>query len=65
MGVAYGVLKRPEKAMVYFTRALELLGENASVFYNMGLAYMIVEQYEEAVPYLVKADELAPVMREP
>ena len=51
---------KPELAIKYYTRAIELVPELAEAYYNRGLAYADLGQYKQAIKDYDRAIELNP-----
>jgi tetratricopeptide (TPR) repeat protein len=59
-GVIYGKSGQYQKAISYFTRAIELNPEDAETYSNLGKAYAGLGQYLKAISDYTKAIELDP-----
>ena len=59
-GIAYLELKRHEKALADYGKALELLPEDIASHYNRGFAYVSLKQYKKALAAYDKVIKLDP-----
>jgi tetratricopeptide (TPR) repeat protein len=53
-------LGRPDKAIIYFDKALALNHQNAEVYYQLGISYMELFEYAEAIQHFKQAIKYQP-----
>jgi tetratricopeptide (TPR) repeat protein len=64
IGVFFHALKRFEEALKYYLMAVEFVGEQFSLFFNIGLCQQNIGHTDEALEYFKKAHQLNPESKE-
>lgn len=57
-GVTYNTLKKYDRAIADYSKAIELAPKDAEVYYNLGKSYQNLGQYERSIANYSKAIEL-------
>jgi len=60
LGILYGILKKPEEALQYFNKAIELNPKNPNFYTYKGNTLLNLQRFEEAIASYDKAIELDP-----